>query len=308
MERYLQEGIEYCDERGLDVWRHQLLTVAVRLESYRGHWEQAVDSAGELVRVIPTPSGRACMLLTVALVRARRGDPGVWELLDEALILAESTGELQYIGPVAAARAEALWLEGRAPEIEAATQPAFELARDCKASWLVGELACWRWRAGVREELAAGAAAVPYALSIAGEWARAAAWWTEIRCPYEAALALADADDVDALRQALAELQALGAGRVVAIVARGLRARGARGLPRGPRSGTRENPAGLTGRELEVLALLAGGLRNAQIAERLVVSERTVDHHVSAILRKLDVHTRGEASAAAVRLALTDPT
>ena len=92
-----------------------------------------------------------------------------------------------------------------------------------------------------------------------------------------------------------------------AIVARRLRERGARGLPRGPRPRTRENPAGLTARELEVLALLVDGLRNAQIAERLVVSEKTVDHHVSAILRKLDVRSRGEAGAEAARLGLARP-
>src|SRR5204863_4429293 len=96
-----------------------------------------------------------------------------------------------------------------------------------------------------------------------------------------------------------AELQALGATAAAAIVARRLRARGARGVPRGPRPRTRENPAGLTAREVEVLALLANGLRNAQIAQQLVVSEKTVDHHVSAILRKLAVHTRGEAGAEA---------
>ena len=135
----------------------------------------------------------------------------------------------------------------------------------------------------------------------------AARLWQEIGCPYEAALALADSDDENALRQALAQLQGLGARAAAAIVARRLRARGARGLPRGPRTRTRENPAGLTGREREVLALLAEGLRNAQIAERLVVSEKTVDHHVSAILRKLDVRTRGEAGAAAVRLGLIRP-
>ena len=77
-----------------------------------------------------------------------------------------------------------------------------------------------------------------------------------------------------------------------------------RSIPRGPRPRTRQNPAGLTPRELEVLDLLCGGLRNAEIAQRLVVSEKTVDHHVSAILRKLGVHTRGEASAKALRLGL----
>ena len=68
---------------------------------------------------------------------------------------------------------------------------------------------------------------------------------------------------------------------------------------------TQHNPAGLTPRELEVLTLVADGMRNAQIAERLVVSEKTVGHHVSAVLRKLDVTSRGEAAAKAVRLGLS---
>jgi DNA-binding NarL/FixJ family response regulator len=107
------------------------------------------------------------------------------------------------------------------------------------------------------------------------------------------------------LRRALDELQRLGARPAAAIVARRLRERGALRLPRGPRPATRRNPAGLTPRELEVLALLAGGLRYTDIAARLVLSERTVGHHVGAILRKLGVHTRAQASAEAARLGLT---
>jgi DNA-binding NarL/FixJ family response regulator len=137
-----------------------------------------------------------------------------------------------------------------------------------------------------------------------GDCVRAAELWAEIGCPYEAALALGDADDEGALRQALGELQEMGATLAAAIVARRLRERGARGLPRGPRPATRQNPAGLTARELEVLELVAQGLRNADIAERLFLSEKTVGHHVSAILRKLDVRTRGEAGAEATRLGL----
>ncbi len=142
-------------------------------------------------------------------------------------------------------------------------------------------------------------------LEIAGDWALASEAWRSLGCPYEAALALAAADDEEPLRRALDELHALGARPAAAIVARRLREQGARSLPRGPRPRTRENPAGLTDRELEVLALLAKGLRNAQIADRLVLSEKTVGHHVSAILRKLDVHTRGAAGAEATRLGLT---
>jgi DNA-binding CsgD family transcriptional regulator/tetratricopeptide (TPR) repeat protein len=307
-ERYVEEGIEYCEDRGLDLWVQLLLANRVKLELDRGRWDNAVDSAHGLLRDPGCGLGpRLEAMVAIALVRARRGDPGVWELLDEALALSEPTREDYTIGQVIAARAEAAWLQARSADAAQATDGALELALKRDDPWAVGELACWRWRAGVRDELPAGAAAEPYALTIAGEWGGAMRVWQEIGCPYEAALALGDADDNEALRQALARLQGLGASAAAAIVARRLRARGARGLPRGPRPRTRENPAGLTGRELEVLALLADGLRNAQIAERLVVSEKTVDHHVSAILRKLDVRTRGEAGAAGVRLGLTDP-
>jgi DNA-binding NarL/FixJ family response regulator len=165
-----------------------------------------------------------------------------------------------------------------------------------------GELAVWRRRCGIKDD--AIDVAQPYAAELGGEHERAAELWTELGCPYEAALALAGAGGEDALRGALTALQELGATPASAIVARRLRERGVRGLPRGPRAATRQNPAGLTARELEVLKLIAQGLRNAQIAERLFVSEKTVDHHVSAILRKLEVGNRGEASAEAVRLGI----
>jgi DNA-binding CsgD family transcriptional regulator len=187
------------------------------------------------------------------------------------------------------------------------TEAVFELAQRRRNHGRVGELACWRWRAGIEEEVPPGAAE-PYAVEIAGDWRRAADLWAKLGCPYEAALALAGGDDDDCLRRALQELQRLGARPAAAIVARRLRERGARGLPRGPRPGTRQNPANLTPRELEILALVAQGMRNAEIAERLFLSPRTVDHHVSAILRKLDVDSRGQASTEAVRLGLVDQT
>jgi DNA-binding CsgD family transcriptional regulator len=205
---------------------------------------------------------------------------------------------------VAAARAEAAWLAGGREAVNRATADALELALRRGAAWPIGELAYWRWRAGLDSQVPSGLAAEPYAVQISGDWRRAAELWTEIGCPYEAALALADADDEDTLRQAFDELQRLGARPAATIVARRLRERGFRGVPRGPRAATRANPANLTPREVDVLALVAEGLHNAEIAERLYLAEKTVDHYVSAILRKLDVRTRAQASAEAVRLGL----
>ena len=302
--RYVEAGLEQCNEHGFDLMRLYLLVYRARAELDQGRWSEAVDSAALVLheRCIST-TPRTLAFVVLGLVRARRGDPEVWPPLDEALALAEPTGELPRIAPVAAARAEAAWLEGEHEAVAEATEAALDLAVQRQASWVIGELACWRWRAGIREEIPADAAE-PYALQMRGEWARAATLWAEIGCPYEAALALADADDDDALRGALAEFQRLGARPAEAIVARRLRKRGARALPRGPRPATRENPANLTARELEVLALVAQGLRNAEIAERLFLAPKTVDSHVSAILRKLSVPTRGHASAEAVRLGL----
>lgn len=245
-------------------------------------------------------------LTQLGRLRARRGDPGAWPLLDEALELARPSGDVERLAPLAAARAEAAWLNGQPHAIAAETDGAWRLAIERRRIGMIGELALWRWRAGVRVDIQAKIPS-PYALQIAGDWKQAAQAWRDLGCPYEAALALGDADDEDALRDALDQLHTLGARPAAAIVVRKLRKRGVRGVPRGPRPRTLENPAGLTARELDVLALLADGLRNAQIGERLVVSQRTVDHHVSAILRKLDVRTRTEAGAEAARLGLLAP-
>ena len=308
VDRRIDRAVELCTERGLELWRLFSFACRSRVQLDRGSWVEAAEAAGVVLRdPRSAPVPRVLALSVAGLVRARRGDPEVWPLLDEAWALAEPTGELQRVEPAAAARAEAAWLEGRPDAVAAATDTALELALRRRAPWIVGELACWRRRAGVREELSLDVPD-PWAAELSGDFRRAAECWLALDAPYDAALALAGGGREDVLLRAADELRKLDARPAAAIVDRRLRKRGIRGLPRGPRPSTAENPAGLTVREMEVLALVTEGLRNSEIAERLVVSRRTVDHHVSAILRKLSVRTRSQAGVEALRLGLVDPT
>jgi DNA-binding CsgD family transcriptional regulator len=232
-----------------------------------------------------TPLPRIVALTVLGLVRARRGDPGSREALDEARDLSDASHELQWVLPVAAARAEAAWLVGDLDGVRAEADAALAALDGREVPCWATQLESWQRRGGGGFDRG---------------WAAAAEHWRALGCPYEEALALADGDE-RALKRSHDILRALGAAAAVPIVARRLRERGARGIPRGPRPSTRASPVGLTARESEILRLVAAGLRNREIADRLYLSPRTVEHHVAAVLRKLGSRTRGEAVALAVR-------
>ncbi len=298
-EEYLRTGMAYATDRDLDQSLLYMLAWRALVHLYRGRWSEAGEDALAVSRRGASAISQIMALVALGRLRARRGDPEVKSALDQALQLAAQTETLQRLAPVRAARAEAAWLAGDHAATREEATAAFDLAMRHKHDWFVGELAYWLWRAG---ELSAAPAiaAEPFRLEIQGEWRAAADAWERLGCPYEQARALGDGD-VDAQRTALALFEGLGARPAAEMVRRSLRAQGIRDIPRGPRAVTRSNPAGLSARELEVLSLLGEGLQNAEIASRLFLSAKTIDHHVSAILAKLSARSRAEAVAAAYR-------
>jgi len=303
---YYEAGLEYCAEHTSDLWRINMLAQSALSFLAQGRFEAASRRAVAILddpRESPWPHHTA--LVVLALVRARRGDPGARDALAEIGTVDLQPEEFDAVVDEATARAEIAWMDRRRDDVRDATEATLQVAIDRGDTEAASRLVFWRRLAELETGVPTGASG-PYALALAGEWGQAAEEWARRGQPYEAALALSQTGDVDALRRAHAELKRLGARPLAAMVARELRARGARDIPRGPRATTRANGAELTPRELEVLGLLAGGLRNTEIAGRLFLSPRTVDHHVSAILRKLNSRTRGEAVAAAGGLGLLE--
>ncbi len=130
---------------------------------------------------------------------------------------------------------------------------------------------------------------------------KAANLWKRLGCPYEQALALFEGNDNDK-RNAISIVHELGADAVYEKMKFEMRASGIKHIPRGIRKSTRSNPANLSNRELDVLQLLKEGLQNKEIAGKLFISAKTVDHHISAIFFKLDVNSRTKAVQEAIHL------
>nr|WP_246689167.1 AAA family ATPase [Mesorhizobium sp. M8A.F.Ca.ET.207.01.1.1] len=295
---FLDRGIDYCVENDLATWRDYMHGVRAQLRLRQGCWDEA---ASEALDVIGNDQATALVrypaLVALAKLRLRRGDPSAEPLLAEMKRFLEKGIELQRLLPYAAVVAEQAWL-GQADKHEALRL--IGLAEGLSPTRAVfAELAVWR-RMLVPDVDPGDTAgmALPYRMLLTGDWRGAAAAWAELDTPYERALALAQGDEA-AQRVALEIFEGLGARPVAQHVRDIMRRSGVIHIARGPRRATRANRAGLTERQMEVLQLIERGLSNKRIAEHLAISPKTVDHHVSAVLGKLEAVSRGEATAAA---------
>ncbi|MGR6920358.1 LuxR C-terminal-related transcriptional regulator [[Actinomadura] parvosata] len=298
--RALEEALAYAAGRNLDGYVQYLLGVRAVVRVEGCDWDGALaDAEASLALAVKGGVARFPALLARGRILAARGDAGAAALLEEAARQAERTGEPQRVGPVTAARCEHLLWSGDAEGAREEAGRGLGLAVSVRHPVYAGELALRRWLAG-GERRAPSCAAAPYRMMIGGEWA-AAAEWERRGALYTRLWALALGEQGEPV-EALRTLDGLGAARAAQWLRGELRRRGFTRIPRGPRRATSANAAGLTPRQADVLALLAEGLSNAEIASRLCLSAKTVDHHISAVLAKLGVASRGQAAALAHRM------
>jgi DNA-binding CsgD family transcriptional regulator len=296
--KYAEQAQTYARRHEMQTFGPYIATMIAWLKARAGEWEVAE----RLARVEMEGGNTVARLLAMDVLTelaVRRGDPGAAELLADLTAHAERTGEMQRMLPALELGAE--WALNTGGPMPAA---GFEhaLRRAPSQGWLRTRAAAWGVVAGldVAFELELPC---PHASMARGDWREAADGFGEEGWDYDRALMLSMLDDEVALSEAIEIARRLGAGPLTARVAGRMRELGLR-VPAGPRGSTRANPAGLTARQLEVLALIADGLTNAEIAERLVVSPRTAEHHVAAVLTKLGASSRREAAQRAAELEL----
>jgi DNA-binding CsgD family transcriptional regulator/tetratricopeptide (TPR) repeat protein len=301
-ERLLAEGIAFDTSHDLDSWTHYLVGRQALLRLEQGRLREAETIASGVMKLEQLTLLMKLPALTVlATVRARLGEEDAPELLARALKDALATGEPQYVTPARFGLIEAAWLSGDETALRAELAEMARMDLEKFDPWEISDFASWWERSGGKAPFPMPQAdfAPPRKLEERGDYSAAADEWIRLGLPYKAALTLlldpASADGQHLVR-AVSILEELEAKPAAAISRRMAKESGVESLlpkpRRGPYSATRSHPLGLTQREIEVLGLISQGYGNQDIAKRLFRSPRTVEHHVSSVLGKMNAAGR----------------
>ncbi len=292
---YFTAGAEYCSDKDLHTLTLCMLAHHANVKLYLGEWDSAVEFANSVFQNEYIPeANKNIPLFIIGIIRARRNDPGAMNLLTEANRLSLSLGEMDKIVTIKGATAEAYWLQNKLNEIADEIESLYFKIQYTRNPWYIGALAYWLWKNDKLKKVPK-IIANPYLLQIKGDWKSAAKLWEKLECPYEKALALSEGDE-HAMKEAIEIFNRLGASATSQLIKQKMRESGIKSIPKGPRKTTKANPNGLTVRQVEVLNLVGKGLSNQEIGNKLYISAKTVDHHISAIFSKLDIHSRIEAA------------
>jgi DNA-binding CsgD family transcriptional regulator len=299
------ERATFCAEHDLPTFSLCLRASHALSLSARGRWDEAVAASRQVLQAGPSPFNRLIPTPVLGRILARRSDREARLLMNDGVRIADATDRPSAVADAHIARAEAHWLIGDTDAAVDDVEIAARVAEPTHASTRA-HVATWQQRLGLPVTVPVDGFTEAHARSLATDHPGAAQLWDERGVPYEAGLALLDGQSESQLREALQRFDALGAVATARLTRRRMRARGMRGIPSGSCPATRAHPAGLTHREGQVLALICAGQTNAEISHELVVSPRTVDHHVSSLLAKMGVRSRAQAAEQADRLGLVE--
>ena len=295
-EKYFTKGLEYGNEKDIYVFSLCMAGHYAKAKLHLGSLDESIELANYVLKHKNVPPGNTVMPLNVvAIIRARRNDPGAFKLINECMTMALNMGEIEKIVSVSAAKAEYFWLVNKLEDFTKELYSIYLNVLKSKNPWAIGEIAYWVWKSGNLKNIPK-VIAEPYLLQIQGNWKEAANLWEKLHCPYEQAMALSEGNE-QAMKEAIEIFDKLSASASSQLIKQKMRESGIKSIPKGPRKTTKANPNGLTQRQVEVLNLLGKGLSNIEIGNKLYISPKTVDHHISAIFSKLNIHSRTEAAA-----------
>ena len=299
--KILDEGLYYCEETDLDTYPVYLMACKARLNLETGNWNEASHLIENLIKnENQPPIVRIEVLVVAATLKMRKGEMDLLPLLVEAKEKAFETMEPQRIIPTMIALFEYEWLTGTTMVVQNEIDLAITMKEHIRNIYERSEFAFWLSKAK-KQKLTMNDIYDGYRVESVSDVINAANLWEQLGCPYEQALILFEGND-DNKKQAIEIMRKLGAEAIYEKMKFEMRASGIKNIPRGIRKSTQANPANLTDRELDVLQLLKEGLQNKEIAARLFISPKTVDHHISSIFFKLDVNSRAKAVQEAIHL------